>query len=310
MTTPSLRPYQQTLADDVRSAYRQGYRCPLVVASTGAGKTVLFSYITYGAAQRGNPVLITAHRKEIIKQISLSLARFGVEHQVIAAPQVVRSIKVAHFKAFGRSFVSTASTTMVGSVQTVVGRFDIIDATLARCPGKKLLIVMDEGHHVVEDTQWGKVMDRYYNDGGRALIVTASPERLDGRGLGAGHGGYADTMIEAPPMSWLIEAGFLSPYRIFTAAQKLDLTGVRTRMGDYVASDLEVRVDKPSVTGDAIQHYRRHADNMRAVVFCVSVSHSQHVAAEFQAAGIAAAHIDGSIDDSERDAAIDRKSVV
>jgi superfamily II DNA or RNA helicase len=304
MTTPSLRPYQQTLADDVRSAYRQGYRCPLVVASTGAGKTVLFSYITYGAARLGNPVLITAHRKEIIKQISLSLARFGVEHQVIAAPQVVRSIKVAHFKAFGRSFVSTASTTMVGSVQTVVGRFDTIDATLARCPGKKLLIVMDEGHHVVEDTQWGKVMDRYYNDGGRALIVTASPERLDGRGLGAGHGGYADTMIEAPPMSWLIAEGFLSPYRIFTAAQKLDLTGVRTRMGDYVASDLEVRVDKPSVTGDAIQHYRRHADGMRAVVFCVSVSHSQHVAAEFQAAGIAAAHIDGSIDDSERDTAI------
>lgn len=305
MTAPSLRPYQQTLADEVRTAYRLGYHCPLVVASTGAGKTVLFSYITYGAAQRSNPVLITAHRKEIIKQISLSLARFGVRHQVIAAPQVVRSIKVAHFKAFGDSFVDTSSTTMVGSVQTVVGRFDIIDATLARCPGKKLLIVMDEGHHVVQDTQWGKVMDRYYTDaGGRALIVTASPERLDGRGLGAGHGGYADHMIEAPPMSWLIENGFLSPYRIFAAAQKIDLTGVRTRMGDYVASDLEVRVDKPSVTGDAIQHYVRHANGMRAVVFCVSVSHSQHVAAEFQAAGIPAAHIDGSIDDSERDRAI------
>lgn len=310
MNTPSLRPYQQTLADEVRTAYRLGYRCPLVVASTGAGKTVLFSYITHGAALRDNPVLITAHRKEIIKQISLSLARFGVEHQVIAAPAVTRSIKVAHFKAFGRSFVSMSSTTMVGSVQTVVGRFDIIDATLQRTAAKtgrpaKLLIVMDEGHHVVEDTQWGKVMDRYYTEaGGRGLIVTASPERLDGRGLGAGHGGYADTMLEAPPMQWLIENGFLSPYRIFTAAQKLDLTGVRTRMGDYVAADLEVRLDKPSITGDAIQHYRSHADNMRAVVFCVSVSHSQHVAAEFQAAGIPAAHIDGSIDDSERDKAI------
>lgn len=310
MNTPSLRPYQQTLADEVRTAYRLGYRCPLVVASTGAGKTVLFSYITHGAALRDNPVLITAHRKEIIKQISLSLARFGVEHQVIAAPAVTRSIKVAHFKAFGRSFVSAASTTMVGSVQTVVGRFDIIDATLKRTEEKtgraaKLLIVMDEGHHVVEDTQWGKVMDRYYNEGGgRGLIVTASPERLDGRGLGAGHGGYADTMLEAPPMQWLIENGFLSPYRIFTAAQKLDLTGVRTRMGDYVAADLEVRVDKPSVTGDAIQHYQRHAPGMRAVVFCVSISHSQHVAAEFAAAGIASAHIDGGIDDSERDKAI------
>jgi superfamily II DNA or RNA helicase len=76
-SAPQLRPYQQALADEVRLAYRSGFKCPLVVASTGAGKTVLFSYITHGASQRGNPVLIAAHRKEIIRQISLSLARFG-----------------------------------------------------------------------------------------------------------------------------------------------------------------------------------------------------------------------------------------
>lgn len=309
-----LRPYQQQLADDVRGAYRMGYRCPLVVASTGAGKTVLFSYITHGASSRGNPVLIAAHRKEIIRQISLSLARFGVEHQVIAPSQTVRQIMVAHFKAFGRSYVNAGSTTMVGSVQTVVTRFEQIDRTLARCkPGARLVIVMDEGHHVVSETQWGHVMDRYHLKldtlglpvtDGRGLIVTASPERLDGRGLGAGHGGYADTMIEAPPMSWLIDNGFLSPYRVFTAPQQIDLSGVQVRMGDYVASEVQERVDKPSVTGDAIEHWRRHANDMRAVVFCVSISHSKHVADEFNRAGIPAAHIDGGIDDSERDQAI------
>lgn len=301
--TPALRPYQQTLADDVRQAYRQGYRCPLVVAATGAGKTVLFSYITHGAAARGNPVLISAHRKEIIRQISLSLARFGVEHQVIAAPQAVRQIKVAHFKAFGRSFVRDTATTMVGSVQTIVTRLDAVRATVARArAGAKPIIVMDEGHHVVQDTQWGRVMDAIPDALG--LIVTASPERLDGKGLGKHHGGYADTMIEGPSMAWLIENGFLSPYRVFTAPQQIDLTGVHTRMGDYIASEVQERVDKPSVTGDTIEHYRKHASGMRAVVFCVSVEHSKHVAAEFNAAGIPAAHIDGGLDDAERDAAI------
>lgn len=304
-TTPQLRPYQQQLADDVRSAYRQGFKCPLVVASTGAGKTVLFSYITHGAAIQGNPVMIAAHRKEIIRQISLSLARFGVEHQVIAPSQTVRQIMVAQFKAFGRSYVRASSTTMVGSVQTMVTRFEQIDATLARAPGRRPLIVMDEGHHVVNDTQWGRVMDRYHAEAqGLGLIVTASPERLDGRGLGAGHGGYADTMIEAPPMSWLIANGFLSPYRVFTAPQQIDLSGVHTRMGDYVAGELQERVDKPTVTGDAIKHYQQHAAGMRAVVFCVSISHSKHVADEFNRAGIPAAHIDGGIDDSARDGAI------
>lgn len=301
--SPSLRPYQQQVVNDVRSAYRQGFRCPLVVASTGAGKTVMFSYITHNAAQRGNPVLIAAHRKEIIRQISLSLARFGVDHKVIAPPQTVRQIMVAQFKAFGRTFVKPEATTMVGSVQTIVTRFDQVESVLARAGDKaRPIIIMDEGHHVVQDTQWGRVMDQYPNALG--LIVTASPERLDGRGLGAGHGGYADTLIEAPAMSWLIENGFLSPYRVFTSPQQIDLSGVHTRMGDYVASEVQERIDKPTVTGDAIAHYQKHASGKRAVVFCVSVSHSRHVAAEFERAGIPSAHIDGGIDDSERDQAI------
>ena len=303
MTAPALRQYQQQLADDVRNAYRRGFKCPLVVASTGAGKTVLFSYITHGAALRGNPVLIAAHRKEIIRQISLSLARFGVEHQVIAPADKVRQIKVAHFRAFGRSYVRDSATTMVGSVQTMVTRFDTIEATIAKArPDAKLIVVMDEGHHVVQDTQWGRVMDQFPDALG--LIVTASPERLDGRGLGKGQGGYADTMIEAPSMAWLINNGFLSPYRVFTAPQQIDLTGVHSRMGDYVASEVQERIDKPSVTGDTIEHYKRHANGMRAVVFCVSVEHSKHVAAEFQAAGIPSAHMDGGLEDRERDQAI------
>ena len=43
---------------------------------------------------------------------------------------------------------------------------------------------------------------------------------------------------------------------------------------------------------------------MRAVVFCVSVKHSMHVAEMFNAAGIPAAHIDGGVDDDVRDQAI------
>lgn len=311
-----LREYQHNLVTEVRAAYRDGHKCPLVVASTGLGKTVLFSYITHSAAARGNPVLIAAHRKEIIRQISLSLARFGVDHRIIAPPKVIRQIKVAHFKAFGRSYVRDGALVMVGSVQTIVTRFDSIDSAIAAAgDGKKFMIIMDEGHHVVEDTQWGRVMERYglgaipaletvIRIATLGLIVTASPERLDGRGLGKGHGGFADFMIEAPSMSWAIANGYLSPYRIFTAPEQIDLSDVHTRMGDYVASEVAEKIDKPHVTGDAITHWNKHAKGMRTVVFCVSVEHSKHVAAEFAAAGIQSAHIDGGIEDDERDKAI------
>lgn len=302
---PILREYQQTLADNVRTAYKMGYRCPLVVASTGAGKTVLFSYITFHAAARGNAVIVAAHRKEIIRQISMSLAKFGVNHDVIGPPKLRRIIIASQFRAFGRSFIKTGALVLVGSVQTLVSRFDVIDSILKHNGSKAPLIIMDEGHHVVEDTQWGAVMKRYHVDmDGRALIVTASPERLDGRGLGKGFGGFADEMIHAPSMSWLIENSFLSPYRALTAPHQIDVEGVATRRGDYVSSELAERVDKPSITGDAIQHWRQHANGMRAVVFCVGVEHAKHVADEFTNAGIPAAYIDGDMDDEQRDKAI------
>ncbi len=304
---PVLRKYQMTLVDEIRAALRRGYRCPLVVASTGAGKTITFAYITHGAAEKNTPVLVCAHRKEIIRQISLSLAKFGIYHQVIAPKEVVAGIVAAHWLAFRHSYVSRDATTMVGSVQTIVGRFDVIDRAInlaGQRQGKpaRLMIVMDEGHHCVQGTQHGQIMDRYPSAVG--LIFTASPERLDGTGLGVGHGGYADILIEGPPMSWLIENGYLSQYRVFGAANPIDMTGAEKRGGDWTTAAKEERANRPSITGDAIEHYLKYANGLRAVVFCASVKHSKAVAEAFNAAGIPAAHIDGEIKDEVRDQAI------
>lgn len=304
MTAPILRDYQQEVVEKVRYDFSKGARCPLVVSSTGSGKTVMFCYIAHGAALKGNPVLIAAHRKEIIRQISLSLAQFGVPHQVIAPPDKVTAIKVAHFRAFGRSYVDSSSTTIVGSVQTIVTRFDQVDAIFKRGQGRPL-IIMDEAHHVVEGNTWGRVMDRYVVKGtAYGLETTATPRRLDGRGLGAGYGGYADTLIQGPSMSWLMENGYLSKYVAFSTPNPVDMTGVRMRMGDFVASDGEERFNKPSITGDAIEHYLKRANGMRGIVFGFSIKHSMDVAAMFNAAGIPAAHIDGGISDYDRDKAI------
>lgn len=303
-----LRDYQESAVREIGSAYKQGFKCPLLVLSTGGGKTVIFSHITHGAHSKGNVTLLAAHRREIIRQISLSLARFGVVHQIIAPRDKVNQIMAAHFRAFGRVYVSNTSTTMVGSVQTIVGRLALVDATVARArkdnPGARLMVIMDEGHHVVADNQWGRVMSHCEKHNALGLIVTASPERLDGVGLGKGHGGFADTMIQGPSMQWLMENGYLSKYTCFSVPHPIDVSGVNKRMGDFVASELAARADKPSVTGDAIREYREHANNMRTVAFCVSVEHSKHLAEQLNAAGIPAAHIDGGIDDDERDRAI------
>jgi DNA repair protein RadD len=292
----ALRPYQSGAVEAVRAAYAAGRRAPLLVLPTGGGKTTIFSHVTASAAAKGRCVYLVAHRAELVKQIAMTLARFGTRHRIIAPGPIVRQCQVEQFKAYGRTFVDPHARVFVASVQTLVKR-------LADYPAPDL-IVIDEAHHLTMDSTWGRVVSAY--PAARLLPVTATPCRLDGKGLGLGAGGFADDLVMGPTMRELIDAGFLSPYRIFAPPNALDLTGVRTRAGDYAKDQLAEAIDKPKITGDAVEHYRRLAGGKRAVAFCVSVAHAQHVAAEFAAAGVPAEFLDGTLDAAERDRIIKR----
>lgn len=280
----NLRDYQQDTVEAIRAAYRNGKRAPIVVLSTGAGKTVTFSYVAKNAAKKNGIVFIIAHREELIKQIAMTLARNEQEHAIVSNDSVTRQCKIDQFKAFGRSFVDQTSRVFVCSVQTLINRMEKLpDPTL---------IIIDESHHCVEGNQWGKVLSRYKN--ARVLMVTATPIRSDGKGLGVGHGGYADEMIEGVSMKWLIEQGYLSPYRYFAPPTDIDLTGVNiTAGGDYNTKKLDDAMDKPVITGSAVEHYLKLANGKRAIVFCVSVKHAEHVSNEFNSAGIKSEFIEG-----------------
>ena len=295
--TISLRPYQTGAVNGVRGAYAAGKRAPLLVLPTGGGKTTIFSYVTASAASKGRCVYLIAHRAELVKQIATTLARFGTRHRVIAPGPVVRQCQVEQFKAFGRTFVDPQASVIVASVQTLVKRLD------AGLPVPDL-IVIDEAHHLTMDSTWGRVVSAYPD--AKLLPVTATPCRLDGKGLGLGAGGFADEMVMGPTMRELIDAGFLSPYRIYAPPNALDLTGVRTRMGDYAKDQLSAAMDKPSITGDSVAHYQRLTPGKRAVAFCVSVAHAQHVAAEFKGKGVPAEFLDGTLDAVGRDRIIKR----
>ena len=293
----ALRPYQTDAVQGVRLAYAAGKRAPLLVLPTGGGKTTIFSYVTSSANAKGRVVYLLCHRAELVKQIAGTLARFGCHHQVVAPGPIIRQCQVEQFKAHGRSYVKPGATVIVASVQTLVKRL----GTGLPAPD---IIVVDEAHHLTVDSTWGRIVAAYPD--ARLLPVTATPCRMDGKGLGLGAGGFADDIVMGPTMRELIDAGYLSPYRIFAPPNALDLTGVRTRAGDYAKDQLATAMDKPSITGDAVAHYVRLAPGKRAVAFCVSVAHAQHVASEFADAGIAAEFLDGTMDASERDLVIKR----
>lgn len=55
------------------------------------------------------------------------------------------------------------------------------------------------------------------------------------------------------------------------------------------------------LVGDLVQHYIDHANNRPTVVFASSVAHSKYIAKMFQQNGIKAGHIDGSMQEIERE---------
>lgn len=257
-----LRPYQQALINSTRSALRQGKRAPLIVAPCGAGKTVLFSYMAGRASER---TYIIAHRQELLDQISNTLSAFDVPHGFIAA-----------------GYPATRDRVQVCSVQTLVNRH-------TPPPG---LVIIDEAHHATSKS-YITLLAKW--DQARAIGVTATPERLDGRGLGD----VFDELVLGPSVADLISSGNLVPYRIY-APSRPDLTGVKRVAGDYARGELAGAVDRPTITGDAVAHYQRLAYGRRAIVFCVSIQHARHVAMAFQAAGIQSAWLEGGMAPTER----------
>jgi len=268
-----LRHYQHQAVSNLRIAFRSGARAPLLVLPTGGGKTIILAAITHQALTRGARVLILVHRRELIHQTSAKLTALQVPHGIIAAG------------------VDRADAPIqIASVQTLIRRLDT-----AAQPD---LIIIDEAHHATTGSTWGKIL-AHWPDASR-LGVTATPIRLDGRGLSE----TFDRLVLGPSVADLTAEGFLCPSRIYAPPMAADLSGLKSRAGDYTIEGAAARMDRASVTGDAIKHYLHYARGKSAVVFCCTVAHANHVVEQFKAANITATTLLGSTVPAERDRAI------
>lgn len=272
--TLTLRPYQTALLDGARQAFRERKRAVLLQLPTGGGKTVSGSQMIAGSSAKGNVCWWLAHRRELIAQTSKTFSAMGIQHGVIA----------------GGNSTDPHKRVQIGSIQTVARRLDDLSP-----PD---LIIFDECHHLGA-AQWQKIFDAFPN--AKIIGLTATPWRLDGKGLGA----WFQDMISGPTVAELIDEGSLSRYRLFAPTQ-VDTSAIKMQAGDYKRDDLAATMDKPSITGDAVQHYLKLCRGKRAVAFAVNVEHSQHIAAQFNANGIRAEHVDGTMDAGSRDGAIQR----
>ena len=291
----NLRPYQVEAVDGVRQHIRSGRRRVLLVAPTGAGKTVIATHIVHASTSLGNRVLFLAHRRELIvqawKKIVGCTCPVGFDHVRKRADGCTADASTA-----GVMMASDPRRNPVAPVQVAS-----IDTLRARSKPPANLVIVDETHRALART-YQDILASYAES---AIVgLTATPYRADGRGLGEL---YTDMVVVASPRD-LIADGFLVEPRVFTvpAADLPELSKVRIKGGDYDAAALSAAVDQSGLVGNIVEHWQRRAENRRTVVFAVDVDHSKHIVARFVEAGIAAEHLDGTTPTAERDAILAR----
>jgi DNA repair protein RadD len=254
------------------------------VIPTGGGKTVLGSSIIH--EHNGYSVAI-AHRKELVGQISIALAREGVKHGVIGPKQTVKDICTDHAQELGQVFYDPNAPIKVAGVDTLINR----TSELASWSNQVTLWWTDECHHLLRANKWGKGVEMFPN--ARGLGVTATPCRADGKGLGRHAHGVFDNLVEGPSMRELITRGFLTDYKIFAPPTDLDLTNVETASdGDYKKPQLKKAVQASHLVGDIVEHYLRLAPGKLGITFTTDVETATDVAAQYNARGVPAEVVD------------------
>jgi len=295
-----LRDYQIEMLDRLRKAWKR-QQSVMVQMPTGTGKTHLMAALIseecrvkseecparrpegesqFAAAHQGS-VLVVAHRRELIAQISQTLDGFGVEHGLIVSGQEI----------------DYAQKVQVASIQTLARRRN----------GKKLpgidrnydnddnffpsLVIIDEAHHALAKTYqqlwewWPKA---------KFLGLTATPCRLNN----APFTDLFQVLLQSWPIQEFIDKGWLSDFEYVSAApnskalRRVRSLEKRGADGDFQTKELATVMDVPESIEHLYKTYRQFADGKKGIVYAIDRQHAQHIAEYYASQGVKCAVID------------------
>lgn len=265
-----LRPYQEESKRAVFNEWEQGILKTLLVLPTGTGKTIVFAAITNDCVQKGERVLILAHRGELLEQAADKIKKStGLECAVEKAEE---------------SCLNSWYRITVGSVQSLMRekRLNQFDKHYFDT------IIIDEAHHCISES-YQRILD-YFSDA-KVLGVTATPDRGDMRNLGQ----VFDSLAYEYTLPKAIKEGYLSPIKALTIPLKLDLSSVSTQAGDFKASEIGTALD-PYLEQIAVE-MTKYCTDRKTVVFLPLIKTSQKFRDLLNKHGFRAAEVNGISDD-------------
>lgn len=265
-----LRPYQKEAKEAIMQQWDEGVKKTLLVLPTGCGKTIVFTKLAEELVERGDRVLILAHRGELLDQAADKLKK---------ATGLMCATEKADKSCLGSWF-----RVVVGSVQSMMR-----EKRLSQFPQDYFdSIVVDEAHHCISDS-YQRVLGHFTD--AKVLGVTATPDRGDMKNLGQ----VFETLAYEYTLPRAIKEGYLCPIKAQTIPLKLDLSGVSTQAGDFKTSDIGSALD-PYLEQIA-EEMAKVCHDRKTVVFLPLIKTSQKFCSLLNEKGFSAAEINGGSDD-------------
>lgn len=252
----------------LKKSISEGHRRPLVQAPTGFGKTVLGAAMVEGALQKGNRVMFVVPAISLIDQTVQSFYSEGITE--------IGVIQANH------ELTDYTKPVQVASVQTLSRR------NVSRLPDCQVVIV-DEAH------RWFKFYEEWFQQWNAVLFVGLSATPWT-KGLGK----HYDDLIIASTTEDLIDAGYLSDFRVYAPTHP-DLSKVRTVAGDYHEGDLAKVMGEADIVSGVVSFWLQKAENRPTLVFAVDRAHAKKLQNDFLGSGVSAEYIDAYTPLSDRE---------
>lgn len=268
-----LRPYQNDAIHGLRKCIINGKKRLVLCAATGAGKTVMFTFMIASAVSKNKRCLILTDRIELLTQAGGTMAEFGLKPIEINAKRKLSTLNGILY---------------VGMAQTIIRRlkqpmyqdfFNSLD-----------IIIADESHK----QSFNSIMP-YINDKTIVIGATATPHR---EGNQTSMDEFYQEIVEVVKISELIRLGYLATPKSYGV--KVDLSGIKTRNGDYDEKQMGDRFNEIELFHGVYENYTRITPNKKAIIFAPNVESSKVLVADFKDKWLPIEHIDANTTDADR----------
>lgn len=280
-----LRNYQQSLKNEVFVLWRKHFNIMLQLP-TGTGKTVLFTSIIRDlSAVKDSKIVILAHRKELIDQISEHLGRYDIDHGIITS-----GIK-RHLE----------KNVQVASVQTLThdNNIELLDEL------KPKFIIIDEAHHSLAESYtkfWKKCGDCW------KLGVTATPYRLNNKSFRS----HFDALVMSMEIDEFISQGYLAKYDYMvdnpqsSLSQTIKSIKEKSSTGDYKTATLLKELNVPQHIQRLIVCYEQYVKGQKGIVYAINKEHAHNICDAYKLVGVEAVYIDSDTPKTERSEIVEK----